>query len=347
MQYDILSVIKTAESSDELVDKLITGITNALNVQGGRVTHLRAPKLPRFSGKTSVGDLTLSQWLEKVDIFCDQYEIPITQKAQVILNHLDGAARQEIRCHSVSSDDLDTLLSLLTRHFGSKDTTQTLKKRFHERVQKEGESLDEFSRALMCMYDAIIDVAPDREKEAHKGLRDSALIDKFVAGARSNSIRLELRRIRLANPDKTFLEIRDYASDLLESFDTKVEGTSNKRGLVYEVSVDDCPEGIASTSNMHTDSSLIRHLVQQEAALEKCVLQQQTIMERHQEQLSELLARKTQAAPKYTRQKRNRSCFYCGRPGHIQAQCWELQKQSQNRNYEYQNSGDLNAKPPL
>lgn len=185
--------------SDDLVDKLISGLTNVLNVQGGRVTHLRAPRLPRFSGKSSPGEFTLSQWLEEVDIYCDQCDIPSSQKAQVILNHLDGAARQEIRCHSISADDLDSLITLLKRHFGSKETTQSLQKRFHERVQKEGESLDEFSRALMCMYDAIINVAPSSEKGAFKGLRDSVLSDKFVAGARSHSTRLELRRIQFAN----------------------------------------------------------------------------------------------------------------------------------------------------
>ena len=327
--------------SDDLVEKLISSLTNVLQSQGGRVTHLRAPKLPRFSGRYSSDNLTLSQWLEEVDIYCDQCDIPVSQKAQVILNHLDGDARQEVRCHSISSDDLDSLLTLLKRHFGSKHTTQSLQKRFHERVQHEGESLDEFSRALMCMYDDIINVAPTSEQQAYKSLRDSALIDKFVVGARSQSIRLELRRIQLANSGKTFLEIRDHALDLLDSFDTKPKSTA-KRGTVFEVSVNDCPEGASSINPRDAGKDLINHLVQQQAALEQCVQQQQVLLERQQEQLSELIAQKSQA-----RQKSIPKCYYCGKKGHIQAKCWELQKELQYRNYDSQTPADLNSYPPL
>ena len=175
--------------ADELVEKLISSLTNVL--QGGRVTHLRAPKLSRFSGRpTTSGQLSLAKWLEEVDIYCDECNISEGQKAQVIFNHLDGDARQEVKCHSTSSPDLESLLKLLKRYFGSKDTSQSLQKKFHERVQQEGESLDQFSRALMCLYDDIINVTTsDSEKQAFKGLmRDSSLIDRFVAGASSSAL---------------------------------------------------------------------------------------------------------------------------------------------------------------
>lgn len=335
---------ETTSKSDDLVERLISGLTNVLKVQGGSVTHLRAPKLSRFTGKYSSGELLLSQWLEEVDIYCDQCDIPSSQKAKVILNHLDGDARQEVKCHSISSDDLDSLINLLKRHFGSKETTQSLQKKFHERVQHEGESLDEFSRALMCMYDNVITVASKNEKKAYQELRDSSLIDKFVEGARSQSIRLELRRIQLANPGKTFLDIRDHALDLLDSFDTTCSSKSTtKHGAVYGVSVDDCPEG-ANSMPRHSDRDLITHLVQQQAALEQCVRQQQTMLERQQEQLSELIAQKSQDVHQY--QRRISTCYHCHKPGHIRANCWKLQREMQN-SYEFQTSGDLNANPPL
>ena len=335
------------KQEDELVERLISGLSNVLQSQGGRVTHLRAPKLPRFSGKFSPGELTLSQWLEEVDIYCDQCDIPSSQKAQVILNHLDGDARQEVKCHSISHGDADSLINLLKRHFGTKQTVQSLQKRFYERVQHEGETLDQFSRALMCMYDDIIDAAPTNES-SYKGLRDSALIDKFVAGARSQSTRLELRRIQLANPGKTFLEIRDHALDLLDSFDIQPTSIPSipKRGAVCEVSVDECSEG-ADSIPMHTDKDLIKQLVKQQAALEQCMRQQQVILERQQEQLSNLTAQQNQASVQYPRQKRVLNCYHCGKPGHVRSKCWELQNELYNRNHNSHVSGHLNANPPL
>ena len=112
-------LVRLEVKSDDLVDKLISGFTNVLNAQGGRVTHLHAPTLPRFSGKSSPGEFTLSQWLQEVDIYFDHCDVSSRRNAQVILNHLDGAARQQIRCHFISADDLDSLITLLKGHFGS------------------------------------------------------------------------------------------------------------------------------------------------------------------------------------------------------------------------------------
>ena len=346
-QVYLLSMNNMAEKSEksetgDVVERLISGLTDVLKVQQGKVTHLRAPKLSRFSGKYAPGELLLSEWLDEVDIYCNQCDIPASQKAQVILNHLDGEARQEIKCHAISSDELDCsqLINLLKRHFGSKETSQSLLKKFHERIQHENESLDQYSRILICMYNDIIKVAPSGEKKSYQDLKDSSLIDKFVQGTRNPSVRLELRRIQLASPGKTFLEIRDHALDLLDSFDTRPK----RHGSVYEVSVDDSSERAGSMA-MHTDRDLIKHLVQQQAALEQCVRQQQTMLEQQQAQLSELLAQGTRV-PSHN-QRRIPTCFHCGKVGHIQAKCWELQNEMQNRNYNSQTTGDLNDHPPL
>ena len=318
--------------ADELVEKLISSLINVL--QGGRVTHLHASTLSRFSGRpTSSGELSLAKWLGEVDIYCDECNISESKKAQVILNHLDGDARQEVKCHSTSSPDLESLLKLLKRYFGSKDTSQSLQKKFHERVQQEGESLDQFSRALMCLYDDIIDVTiSDSEKQAFKGLRESSLIDRFVAGASSPALRLELRRIQLANSGKSFLEVRDHALDLLDQFDSKP--SKAKWSFVHEVSVEDRPSE-TEAAVLCAEQDVIDQLLQQQATLSQCMQKQQVILERQQEQIAELIAaQNSQPRVPVERRRRKRvlNCFYCGKPGHIQAKCWAFQQANFNSN---------------
>ena len=48
----------------------------------------------------------------------------------------------------------------------------------------------DFSRALMRLYDRVLEVASESEKASLQGLRDKVLIGQFVAGARSQGVRL-------------------------------------------------------------------------------------------------------------------------------------------------------------
>ena len=130
-----------------------------------------------------------------------------------MVNHLGGTARDEIKCHEGVKSDYKSLVKLLHKHFGAIETTQSLQRSFYEHNQAEGESLMDFSRALIRLYDIILDVASDSERESLKGLGDRVLIGQFVAGARNQSMRIELRRLELAKPDQKFGEMRDAALD--------------------------------------------------------------------------------------------------------------------------------------
>ena len=78
-----------------------------------------------------------------------------------------------------------SLKKLLHKHFGGWETVPSLHKALYERVQLEDETLMDFSRALIRMYDRILEVASDSEKASLQALRDKVLIGQFVAGARS------------------------------------------------------------------------------------------------------------------------------------------------------------------
>ena len=82
------------------VERLVTGLTQAL--QGCRFTTSLPVKLHKFQGRpTRPDDPTLKEWLEEVEFYCAQSQIPESQlPSVVIIAHLEGPARAEVRCHS-------------------------------------------------------------------------------------------------------------------------------------------------------------------------------------------------------------------------------------------------------
>ena len=133
------------DSESALVEQLVKGLTDAL--KQNRPTVQRPIKLACFSGRlVKPGDPTVKEWLEEVDIYCQQCKIPDADKAQVVLNHLKGTARDEIKCHGEAKLDFKVLEKLLHKHFGGWETVQSLHRAFYDRTQLEEELLLGFNQ---------------------------------------------------------------------------------------------------------------------------------------------------------------------------------------------------------
>lgn len=115
--------------AEELVKDLVTGFTEAL--QGIRITPTgrTTATLDRFSGQ---GGMLLEDWLEEVDLYCEQSQISETQKVSVIKAHLEGPARKELRCYSETLDT-NQIVTILQNHFGKTQTVQSLQQAFYDR----------------------------------------------------------------------------------------------------------------------------------------------------------------------------------------------------------------------
>ena len=85
---------------------------------------------------------------------------------------------------------------------------------FYSRVHSVGETLAEFSRALIRLHQRIESAAPTvAERQALTVLGDGALKHQFVVGVRDEWVRHELRRLRSA--DKPFIVVREEALCLM------------------------------------------------------------------------------------------------------------------------------------
>ena len=93
---------------------------------------------------------------------------------------------------------------------------------------------------------------------------------------------------------------------------------------MHEVSVEDRPSE-TEAAVLRAEQDVIDQLLQQQATLSQCIQKQQVILERQQEQIAELMAAQNsqpQVPVECRRRKRVLNCFYCDKPGHIQAKCW-------------------------
>ena len=86
----------------------------------------------------------------------------------------------------------------------------SLNQAFSNREQYDGETLADYSRALMRLYGRKEQAAADGdERKAMALLKDSSLKEKFVRGAREKWVQRELRRIEMSFKDKPFLDMRE------------------------------------------------------------------------------------------------------------------------------------------
>ena len=177
------------------------------------VCHAHAPtvSLPRFLGRAeSPGDPTMDEWLSDFDVFVRQGGVPAGERAVVSVDYLGGCAKEEVPSHPCEvRRDFGALVSLLRRVFGPRETVTSLYAEFYSRVQSVGETLAEFSRALIRLHQRIESAAPTvAEREALAVLGDGALKHQFVVGVRNEWVRHELRRLVLWSADRPFIDVR-------------------------------------------------------------------------------------------------------------------------------------------
>ena len=108
------------------------------------------------------------------------------------------------------------LVSLLRRVFGPWETVTSLQAEFYARMQSVGETLAEYSRALIRLHQRIEGAASTvTERQALAVLGDGALKHQFVVGVRKDWVRRELRRLMWRLADKPFIVVRGEALCLL------------------------------------------------------------------------------------------------------------------------------------
>ena len=183
---------------------------------------LPAVKLSKFRGAPQRSEeLSIREWLDEYDDYCKYYKLDRSERAQVLVAHLVGPAKDEILCRdSEVREDEMKVRKVLQSRFGRLESVQTLTSELHNRAQQDGESLADFSGCLIRLYDRMEAASDGDEKKALKLLRDSTLKERFIKGVRDKQIQRELRRVAVTSSEQSFLGMRETVLELFQDVDS-------------------------------------------------------------------------------------------------------------------------------
>ena len=165
--------------------------------------------LPRFLGRTVLpSDPTIDEWLSEFDVFVRLCGVP--GGAVVLGDYLGACAKKETLCHPDEVHrDFGALVCQLRRVFGPWETVTSLYAEFYSRLQSVGETLAEYSRALIRLHWHIEGAAPTvAERQTLSVPGDGALQNPFIVSVRDEWVRHELRRLMLRSAARHFIVVR-------------------------------------------------------------------------------------------------------------------------------------------
>ena len=284
-----------------------------------RLGSVPPTKLPKFNGiPKKPGDLTLREWLWQLDVYCRHYRLEGEDKATAILDHLSGEARDEILCcRRDDRKDPNKIISVLKKHFGPPDTVQSFRTLFNSRKQLPNESLDDYSRALIRLYDRMEAACEDQGmKDALDTLKDTSLKDQFCEGACGESVRLELRRLKLAQTGKPFGDMREAVRKLYGRKATHCK--TDKAQVGFDV-VELDQAAFVDQTDVVADHPVVTKIIKGQEKLEKAVSSLVESQAKSQAQLDKLM----KSMPP------ERKCTYCHKYGHWAKNCFKRPKGEQ------------------
>ena len=149
-------------------------------------------------------------------------------KLDFIFDNIGGQCKDEIRLRPESERNTpEKIFEIIRTVFTNFQTLASLQQQFYQRNQGQGESLQNFSLALMTIVDKI-------EHKDSKAItdKDTMLREKFVDGIRDDSLRREMRRYLHQYKTMKFPEFRATVMHRAEDYRTRnVQVTSEAVGV--------------------------------------------------------------------------------------------------------------------
>ncbi|XP_042071311.1 uncharacterized protein LOC121812643 [Haplochromis burtoni] len=193
-----------AASSSSVPAGCIPNVGSQAAVTERLVVVPRDRKCPMFNGRTGIN---IAEWVEEVQACMRARHLSVADQAFFIFDHLEGEAREEIKFRpNLERGDPARVLTILKELYGNAQSYVTLQQAFFSRRQREGETLQEFSLALMALMEQVKQSAPDGMRNAEVLLRD-----QFVEHVVDSGLRRELKQYVRRVPTATLLEVRGEA----------------------------------------------------------------------------------------------------------------------------------------
>lgn len=267
----------------------------------------RDRKCPYFNGRSSV---SITEWVEEAQACMRARCLSTKDQAFFLYDHLEGEARAEIKYRPAAErDDPNKIIGILKDLYGCSQSYVALQEAFFCRKQQDGETLQEFSLALMSLMERVKQRAPAGTLNAEVLLRD-----QFTEHVLDSSLRRELKQLVRRRPTSTLLEVRE------EAIRWEREGMpGGARGRSYSV-----PSAHGIQYAVHSGSHPSPSNSPQPSELSEL----KNLLKKQQEQLNQLtqtvaLLHGTQQHSQPYRSSRGGPvvCRRCQQPGHYARNC--------------------------
>ena len=262
----------------------------------------RDRKCPMFRGRSGIA---LSEWHEEVQSCMRARHLSTADQAFFLYDHLEGEARDEIKYRSSTErGDPARVVAILQELYGCSESYVALQEAFFSRKQHEGETLLEFSLALMSLMGRVKQRAPAGMLNAEGPLRD-----QFVEQVLDSTLRRELKQFVRSQPTATMLDVRGEAirwerEGLPSSFRGRSNSVPSISGIQYGV------QGAHSIASVPHPSEM--------SEMKEMFRQQQEQLN----QLTQTLARMQRPhARSHPAPRGPLVCNRCQRPGHFAREC--------------------------
>ncbi|XP_039525224.1 uncharacterized protein LOC120477621 [Pimephales promelas] len=267
----------------------------------------RDRRCPKFNGRSGIG---INEWVEEAQACMRSRHFSTADKAFFLFDHLEGEARDEIKYRPVGErEDPEKIITALKEVYGCSKSYVALQEAFFSRRQHDGETLLEFSLALMSLLEQVKQQSPTVMSNTETLLRD-----QFVEHVADSALRRELKQLVRRQPSATLLEVRREAirweqEGMLGGARGRSHSLPSAHGFQYGV------QGVrpgGCDSPQRSEMGELREMLK---------LQQQQLT-----QLTQNLARLQdpfQRSRSQTRPFRNSSviCRRCQKPGHFAREC--------------------------
>ena len=281
----------------------------------------RERKLCKFVG--SRDDHLIEDWILDADRAITG--MSHTEAVDFLLYHLDGAAKEEVRLRPpeerTSSADV---YKILRNSFGEGLTPYQAMQKFYERHQRERETIQEYSQALMVLLSRVERLAPESV-----GDRDQLLRDQFTGNLYDLQLRRDIKRWQREHPTRTFQQVREEVQRWVDE-DSR---PPRRSAVAREAAVEDPPDQAVSCEVKETASlqKVVNDLVAGQKLLVDSLQKQQKLLADHIRNQQAVLDRQQNAIQSLMSSNQNwwqPGCYGCGSKQHLQRDCPSNQRRS-------------------